>query len=177
MIGPGRVLRQAAGWGGEGMGDGARMVRGTRQKGRGLACDCRGRNGGRARCPYRAARVMRVCNGRGCNGRAATAREVAGRGRARGPWRGDGRWGAGCKAAHRADGAAARWGHRALPPSRTSGARKRVHGDGGRFARRAGECFRFASFPQMLYPFQGRHSHSFRDAHGGGHNHSSTLFL
>ena len=32
---------------------------------------------------------------------------------------------AGCQAVHRADGAAARWGHRALPPSRTrEGARR-----------------------------------------------------
>ena len=67
-------------------------------------------NGGRARCPHRAARVMRVCNGRGCNGeggngargRGTRARERAvargARGRARGRgmqsraprrWRGD----------------------------------------------------------------------------------------
>ncbi len=40
-----------------------------------------------------------------------------------------------CHAAHRADGAAARWGHRALPPCRTRGARGEGH---GRCARRGG---------------------------------------
>ena len=37
-----------------------------------------------------------------------------------------------CQAAHRADGAAARWGHRALPPSHTRG----THGNGARGGRR-----------------------------------------
>ena len=52
-------------------GNGTRMVRGwrdTSKKGGGLACDCHGSNGGRARCPHRAARVMRVCNGEGGKG-------------------------------------------------------------------------------------------------------------
>ena len=46
-----------------------------------------------------------------------------------------GRCGAGCKAAHRADGAAARWGHRALPQRGTGvehehGAREERRGEG-----------------------------------------------
>ena len=53
------------------------------------------------------------------------------RGQARG---GEGK-GAGCQAAHRADGAAARWGHRALPQRDTSvergkGRAERAHGQG-----------------------------------------------
>ena len=40
---------------------------------------------------------------------------------------------AGCQATHRADGAAARWGHRALPPSRTrSGYGNGTHEEGAR---------------------------------------------
>ena len=42
--------------------------RDTSKKGGGIACDCHGSNGGRARCPHRAARVMRVCNGEGGKG-------------------------------------------------------------------------------------------------------------
>ena len=62
-------------------------------------CEYCGCNGGRARCPHRAARVLRGGNGGAMGG------------------------GAGSQAAHRAGGAAARWGHRALPPSRASYAR------------------------------------------------------
>ena len=61
-------------------------------------------NGGRARCPHRAARVMRVCNGEGGNGTRAV-RMVRGM-QSHAP-----RWGA-----PTGDGTAARWGHRALPP-------------------------------------------------------------
>ena len=46
------------------------------KKGGGIACDCHGSNGGRARCPHRAARVMRVCNGECGEGHGAGARDA-----------------------------------------------------------------------------------------------------
>ena len=89
--------RTATGPHGNGCGRGAREGRAGRARGGG------GSNGGRARCPHRAARVM--C---GCNARCAQRDAGDGAERTR-------RCARGGKATHRADGAAARWGHRALP--------------------------------------------------------------
>ena len=73
-------------------------------------------NGGRARCPHRAARVMRVRNG----SHDGTAQRDTARGRDAKPRTAPG-------------GAAARWGQRALPQRDTSGAQ----GDGPRNGARA----------------------------------------
>ena len=112
------------------------------KKGGGIACDCHGSNGGRARCPHRAARVMRVCNGEGGKGaggrrgshgtRDAKPRTAVGsphgrrRGGAMGTSRPTATMHAGCApplgtaikhaGCARPLRTAARWGHRALPP-------------------------------------------------------------